>query len=65
LPAIDEILIGHYIKSSGISIKLKDNWKILNKNYQEIQANGTLDLLTDYDISSFKFVFENYIIPEL
>lgn len=65
LPAIDEILIGHYIKSSGISIKLKDNWKMLNKNYQEIQASETLDLLTDHDISSFKFIFENYIIPEL
>lgn len=66
LPAIDEILIGHYIKSSGISIKLKDDaWKMLNKHYQEVPATKTLNILTDHDISSFKFIFENYIIPEL
>ena len=66
LPIIDEILIGHYIKSSGISIKLKDDaWKMLNKHYQEVPATKTLNILTDHDISSFKFIFENYIIPEL
>lgn len=64
LPAIDEILIGHYIKSSGIQLNLKENWKILNENYKET-TSSKLSLLTDHDISSFKYVFEKYIIPEL
>ena len=64
LPAIDEILIGHYIKSSGIQLNLKGNWKILDENYKET-ASSKLSLLTDHDISSFKYVFEKYIIPEL
>ena len=65
LPIIDEILIGHYIKSSGISIKLKESWKILDENYKETSSSPKLNLLTDHDISSFKYIFENYIIPEL
>ena len=65
LPAIDEILIGHYIKSQGISIKLKDEWKTLDSNYKENTGSKKLDLLTDNDISSFKYVFENFMIPEL
>lgn len=65
LPAIDEILIGHYIKSTGLEIPLKPDWKTADSDYVEINAPKVLSLNTDSDISSFKYVFEKYIIPEL
>ena len=65
LSAIDEILIGHYIKSTGIKLNIKPNWKTLDSNYLEVKNSQILSLETDQDISSFKYIFEKYIIPEL
>lgn len=65
LPVIDEVLLGHYIKSTGLELKLKDNWKILDSDYSITENTGNLSLSTDHDIASFKYVFETYIIPEL
>lgn len=64
LSSLDEVLVGHYLKQAGIRIPLKESWKGLDSKYN-IRNISVLQLQSDYDIASFKYIFETYIIPEL
>ena len=66
LNVIDEIILGKYIKSLGLRIKIKEGWNILDSSFSKTVATSDqyLNLFTDSDFTKFKYVFEN-IVKEL
>ena len=66
---IDRLIISHYMYSLGdniVTIPLKDGWQVFDSKltlYSNTQ--GQLRLDNSINESSFKYVFENYIIPAL
>lgn len=65
--AIDNVIISHYIKTldSQITIPLKDGWKVFDSKFKLGDGSTQLILDSNTNLSSFKYVFENYIIPEM
>lgn len=63
---IDILLIQNYISQKGFTIPTKSGWTLLGSRYERIPAaNSNLTLGNPTSIASFKFIFEQYIIPEL
>lgn len=62
----NELFIEQFIKGLDFSMKIQEDWNILNSQYEEVfSKKKVLRLKKDSDIASFKYVFEKYIIPKL
>ena len=67
LKGIDEFIIARFINQSGIQIPYKSGTTILNNLRQAVTASedGLLRFNSLGDVASFKYLFENTIIPAL
>lgn len=67
LKGIDEFIIARFINQSGIQIPYKSGTTILNNLRQSVTASedGLLRFNSLGDVASFKYLFENTIIPNL
>lgn len=67
LKGIDEFIIARFINQSGIQIPYKSGTTILNNLRQSVTASedGLLRFNSLGDVASFKYLFENTIIPAL
>ena len=67
LKGIDEFIITRFINQSGIQIPYKSGTTILNNLRQAVTASedGLLRFNSLGDVASFKYLFENTIIPAL
>ena len=67
LKGIDEFIIARFINQSGIQIPYKFGTTILNNLRQAVTASedGLLRFNSLGDVASFKYLFENTIIPAL
>lgn len=67
LQKIDDIFITNFIQNQNISIPVTENDQYfkLDKSLGTCQESGELYLNNMEDIASFKYIFENRIIPEL
>lgn len=67
LKGIDEFIIARFINQSGIQIPYKSGTTILNNLRQAVTASedGLLHFNSLGDVASFKYLFENTIIPAL
>lgn len=62
----NELFIEQFIKGLDFSMKIQEDWNILDSQYKEVfSKKKVLRLKKDSDIASFKYVFEKYIIPKL
>lgn len=63
----NELFIEKFIKNMNLTISdLDENWKMINRNGQEVNiGSDKLVLKDDASLASFKYIFEQYIIPKL
>lgn len=67
LQNIDDIFITNFIQNQNISIPITENDQFfrIDKSLNNCHESGELFLNNPEDIASFKYIFENRIIPEL
>ena len=65
LSFIDGLITVNYLKKEKIKYPIKKGTKTFNDYRQIIDVEEELDLSTPTGISSFKYVFENVVIPKL
>ena len=63
--AINTILIKDYINNRNFSIPTKDDWEMFGTRGERQKASGNINLKAIMGIQNFKYIFEQYIIPEL
>lgn len=63
---IDTLMIQSYVTSKDFAIPVKEGWTLFGSRYERIPATNTnLLLSTPASMASFKYIFEQYMIPEL
>lgn len=67
LKGIDDAIIAKFVNNSGISIPYSGGTNMLNELRQVVEAkeDGLLSFDSLSDVASFKYLFENSIIPNL
>ena len=67
LKGIDDAIIAKFVNNSGISIPYSSGTNMLNELRQVIEAkeDGLLEFDSLSDVASFKYLFENSIVPNL
>lgn len=67
LKGIDDAIIAKFVNNSGISIPYSGGTNMLNELRQAVEAkeDGLLSFDSLSDVASFKYLFENSIIPNL
>lgn len=67
LKGIDDAIIAKFVNNSGISIPYSGGTNMLNELRQVVEAkeDGLLTFDSLSDVASFKYLFENSIIPNL
>lgn len=67
LAAIDTLLISKFAKTLDIKVPYLKGTKLLTdyRTFSEAPNNGLLELNETTNLASFKYIFENYIIPNL
>lgn len=62
----NELFIESFVKDMNFTVKLDKSWRIFDKNYNlNVGNKSKMKLNDDSSLSSFKYIFENYIIPQL
>ena len=65
-PVFNELFIERFIKGMNLSIKVDSSWNKFNSDFKLIPIKqNILRLDTDSSLASFKYIFEQYIIPKL
>ena len=63
--AINIILIKDYISNRSFSIPTKEDWEMFGTRGERTKASGNIRLKDLMGVQNFKYIFEQYIIPEL
>ena len=65
-PVFNELFIERFIEGMNLTIKVDPSWNKFNSNFKLVPNNkDLLRLDNDVALASFKYIFEQYIIPKL
>ena len=65
-PVFNELFIERFIERMNLTIKVDPSWNKFNSNFKLVPNNtDVLRLDKDISLASFKYIFEQYIIPKL